>query len=76
MGLTVSLRERRNVEWTMQMANGIAKRSPAPGQQRAEVEICAPCHARRSERFDAHVPGQPFLMSYRPAFLSEGLVPR
>lgn len=73
IGLTVSLRERRDVQWTMQMANGIAKRSPALGTRRAEVEICAPCHARRSERFDAHVPGQPFLMSYRPAFLSEGL---
>jgi tetratricopeptide (TPR) repeat protein len=73
MGLTVSLRERRNVRWTMQIASGIATRSPAPGSQRAEVEICAPCHARRAERFDAHVPGQPFLMSYRPALLSEGL---
>ena len=31
MGLTTSLRERRNVQWTMQMATGIAQRSPAPG---------------------------------------------
>jgi tetratricopeptide (TPR) repeat protein len=73
MGLTTSLRERRNVQWTMQMATGIAQRSPAPGARRPEVEVCAPCHARRVERFDAHVPGQPLLMSYRPTFLSEGL---
>lgn len=73
MGLTASLRERRGVQWTMQMATGIARRSPAPGADRAEIAVCAPCHARRAERFDAHVPGQPFLMSYRPAFLSDGL---
>jgi tetratricopeptide (TPR) repeat protein len=73
MGLTASLRERRTAQWTMQMANGIAQRSPAPSARRAEVEVCAPCHARRAERFDAHVPGQPLLMSYRPSVLSEGL---
>jgi tetratricopeptide (TPR) repeat protein len=73
MGLTTSLRERRDVQWTMQMANGIAQRSPSPAVRRSEVEICAPCHARRAERFDAHVPGQPLLMSYRPSFLTEAL---
>jgi tetratricopeptide (TPR) repeat protein len=73
MGLTTSLRERRDVQWTMQMTTGIAKRTPAPGVRRAEVEVCAPCHARRAERFDGHIPGQPLLMSYRPTFLSEGL---
>lgn len=73
MGLTASLRDRRNVQWSMQMATGIAQRAPAPTGRRSEVEVCAPCHARRAERFDAHVPGQPFLMSYRPTFLSEGL---
>ncbi len=73
MGLTVSLRDRKDVQWTMQMANGIAQRSAAPPPRRAEVETCAPCHSRRAERFDDHVPGQPFLMSYRPTLLSEGL---
>lgn len=73
MGLTVTLRERRNVEWAMQMSTGIAQRRPAAGSARAELEICAPCHSRRAERMDAHVPGQPFLMSYRPSLLSEGL---
>ncbi|WP_239493147.1 tetratricopeptide repeat protein [Luteitalea sp. TBR-22] len=73
LGLTVSLRERRGATWTMQGTRGIAARTPAPGATRAEVEICAPCHARRAERVDAHVPGQPLLMSYRPTFLSAGL---
>ena len=71
MGLTTSLRERRGVQWKMQ-PSGIAQRFPA-GTQRAELDVCAPCHARRSERFDAHVPGQPFLASYRPSLLSDGL---
>lgn len=73
MGLTAALHDRRGVQWTMRMTAGIAQRSPAPAPRRAEVEVCAPCHARRAERFDGHVPGQPLLMSYRPAFLSEGL---
>jgi Flp pilus assembly protein TadD len=73
LGLTASLRERRGVQWTMQVDKGIATRTPALGGTRHEVEVCAPCHARRVERMDAHVPGQPFLMSYRPTFLSEGL---
>jgi tetratricopeptide (TPR) repeat protein len=73
MGLTVMLRERRNVEWAMQMSTGIAQRRPAPGSARPELEICAPCHSRRAERMDAHLPGQPFLNSYRPSLLSEGL---
>ena len=73
MGLTSPLRDRRNVQWTMQAATGIAQRSPAVSGPRAEVEACAPCHARRAERFDEHDLSLPFLMSYRPSFLSPGL---
>ena len=72
MGLTASRRSSR-CQWTMQSAGHRAAQSGACTRQRAEVEICAPCHARRAERFDAHVPGQPLLMSYRPAFLSQNL---
>lgn len=73
MGLTASLRDRRGVAWTMQGATGIARRHPAAPSARAEVEVCAPCHARRAERADGHVPGTPWIDSYRPTFLSEGL---
>ncbi len=73
MGLTTSLRERRGARWTMQLATGIARRTPAPAADRAELDVCAPCHSRRAERFDGHVPGRPFLESYRPSLLSEGL---
>ncbi|MCC6162799.1 MAG: tetratricopeptide repeat protein [Acidobacteria bacterium] len=73
MELTASMRDRRHVTWAMDMKTGIARRSPAADTRRHEVEICAPCHARRSERVDGHVPGQPWLDAYAPAFLSEGL---
>ncbi len=73
MGLTASLRERRDVRWTMDAATGIARRSPAPPAARAEVDVCAPCHARRAEMLPGHVPGQPFLDAYRPSLLSDGL---
>ena len=71
--LTVGLTERRGIVWTMQPNTGVARRSRPPASRRAEVEVCAPCHARRSERFDGHVPGQPLLAAYRPTLLTEGL---
>lgn len=38
-----------------------------------EVEVCAQCHARRSQLGDAYAPGQALLDGYRPALLDEGL---
>jgi len=38
-----------------------------------EIEICAQCHARRSQLSDDHDPGDPFLDAYRPALLEENL---
>ncbi len=73
MGIVSPLRERRGARWTMQLTTGIARRSAGPDALGTEVGVCAPCHARRAERFDAHVPGRPFLESYRPSLLSEGL---
>jgi predicted CXXCH cytochrome family protein len=71
-GLTVSLRERAGTSWVMQ-PSGIARRSAPPANHRAEVEVCAPCHSRRVERFEGHTPGSPFLDSYRPSLLADGL---
>ena len=71
-GLTVSLRERRSAAWVMQ-PSGIARRSTPPAARRAEVEVCAPCHSRRVERFEGHTPGAPFLDSYRPSLIADGL---
>lgn len=39
----------------------------------AEVELCAPCHARRSELSAAPVAGRPLMDDYRPTLLDRGL---
>ncbi|HTU99554.1 MAG TPA: tetratricopeptide repeat protein [Luteitalea sp.] len=72
MGLTASLRDRQGVSWSMQ-PTGIAHRSMPGAATRAEVEVCAPCHSRRVERAEGHVPGTPWLTTYRPSVLSDGL---
>ena len=54
------------------MTTGIAQRSPRAAHAAREVEVCAPCHARRAEFDDARA-GQPLLDAYRPTFLLEGL---
>jgi len=38
-----------------------------------EIEVCAPCHARRSDLTAAPVPGDPLYDDYLPALLSEDL---
>jgi predicted CXXCH cytochrome family protein len=53
--------------------------SPQRGQlaelkmPRAQVEVCAACHSRRSELSARPVPGQPHLDHYLPSLLREGL---
>jgi hypothetical protein len=42
-------------------------------RQRAEIQACAPCHARRGPITDVPDIGKTFLDSYRPATLDEGL---
>jgi Flp pilus assembly protein TadD len=42
-------------------------------RQRAEIQACAPCHARRGPITDVPDVGRTFLDSYRPALLDDGL---
>ena len=42
-------------------------------RQRAEIQACAPCHARRGPITDVPDYGRTFLDSYRPAILNDGL---
>lgn len=58
--------------WTFAGADPIARRSPARTSH-AEVETCAPCHARRGELADGAAPGAAFLDGFRPALLDEDL---
>jgi len=50
----------------------IARREP-PRREHAEVEACAPCHARRSTLREGRLPNEPFLDTHRPALLEPGL---
>ncbi|MGH7305889.1 MAG: tetratricopeptide repeat protein, partial [Candidatus Rokuibacteriota bacterium] len=70
-GLTVHLRERRGAQWTID-ASGNAKRS-VPRTTAAELDVCAQCHARRSQISSDYTPGRPFLDHYRPALLTPPL---
>jgi tetratricopeptide (TPR) repeat protein len=71
-GLTVSLDERKAVAWVIDPATGNAKRSQ-PRTSSNEIDVCAQCHARRSQFSDDYRPGEPFYAHYRPALLSAEL---
>ncbi|MBN8510918.1 MAG: tetratricopeptide repeat protein, partial [Burkholderiales bacterium] len=72
----------RHVEWAERQAAGDAAAAGAIAQRglvadtktpRAQVEVCAACHSRRSELTPRPVPGEPHLDHYLPALLREGL---
>jgi tetratricopeptide (TPR) repeat protein len=71
-GLTVLLDERRGVQWSLDPASGNSRRS-TPRASGREIEVCAPCHARRSQVAEGYRAGAPFLDHYRPALLDPGL---
>jgi len=58
--------------WTRAPDAAIAERVP-PRDDGTELDVCAPCHARRSLLEDAQSPGAPFLDGHRPALLDPGL---
>ena len=62
----------KNRSWVFDNKTGIAQRVPELTSHN-EVEICAQCHARRSQFSDEYEPGQPLLNAYRPALLDPGL---
>jgi predicted CXXCH cytochrome family protein len=72
LGLVAQLDERRDISWPIDPATGNAKRSAPRGSSR-EIEVCARCHARRSQFSDDHAAGQPFHDAYRPALIEPGL---
>ncbi len=54
-------------------ASSIASRPANRQRQQAEVQACAPCHARRGPITNVPDIGKTFLDSYRPALLDNGL---
>jgi len=54
-------------------ASSLASRPVDRKRQQAEVQACAPCHARRGPITRVPDTGKTFLDSYRPALLEDGL---
>ncbi|MFO7692068.1 MAG: tetratricopeptide repeat protein [Vicinamibacterales bacterium] len=54
-------------------ASSLASRPANRQRQQAEVQACAPCHARRGPITNVPDVGRTFLDSYRPALLDDGL---
>ena len=71
-GLQVQLDERDEVRWPINKDTGSATRSRVRTTSN-EIEVCAPCHSRRSAITADHVPGEPLLDHYLPSLLNEGL---
>jgi tetratricopeptide (TPR) repeat protein len=71
MGLSNWLRPTDAGRWEMDPATGIAHRT-APLTS-AELDTCAPCHARRKPLVSSAAPGTPFLDAYLPALLEPGM---
>ena len=71
-GLTVVLDERRGVVWSPDPETGKPRRSVARTSER-EIEVCAPCHARRAQIAEGYEAGRPFLDHYLPSLLSSAL---
>ncbi len=71
-GLTVVFQERRTNHWIGDAQNGTA-RPQNPKPIRAEIEVCAPCHARRTTIAEDFAAGKPFLDYYQPSLLEPRL---
>lgn len=72
-GLLQELSDRRQVHWAIQSDTGNALRSQSPGTMRHEVEMCARCHAHRSQISDAYVHGKSLLDTHVPSLLDKDL---
>jgi len=71
-GLVVDLRDTVAAAWIIDTATGLPRRS-SPRATRAEVEMCARCHARRSVLTEAFAAGLPLADTHRPALLTDPL---
>jgi predicted CXXCH cytochrome family protein len=72
-GLAERFSERHDATWLPNAETGNVKRSTPPRVQRAEVETCGLCHARRSEISEAWTPGQWLSDTHMVSPLGRGL---
>ena len=71
-GLVVQFQKEPNAQWGFEPLASIASRRTGWSRPE-EIQVCAPCHSRRSVIDDGYVAGQPLLDSYIPALLTEPL---
>ncbi len=60
------------MRWTLDPQSGTAHPQEARPLH-AEIEVCAPCHARRSTIAEGFAAGKPFLDYYQPSLLEPRL---
>jgi tetratricopeptide (TPR) repeat protein len=70
--LPVSLSERRGVQWSIDPATLLPKRS-APRTTSIEIDICAQCHSRREQIGEGYAAGAPLEDHYAPSLITPGL---
>ncbi len=70
-GLLIDLRS-EPIQWILDPATGMAKPEHPP-KSRTEIEMCARCHARRSQLFEDNLPGKALFETHKPALLDEQL---
>lgn len=71
-GLTLVLDERRGAGWRLELDKLTARRSQPRSEER-EIDVCAQCHARRSQLAEGYHAGKPLLDHYQPALLEPPL---
>lgn len=72
MGLTVRLRDRGESQWRLAEGARIAERA-TPRATSTDIEVCAPCHARRAPLGDGRLIGAPLLDFHRLQLLDPGV---
>ena len=71
-GLTIALRDTASASWNIDTATGLSRRS-VPRTNRAEIESCGLCHARRGQIWPDSGAVHLLAQTQRVALLEEGL---
>jgi predicted CXXCH cytochrome family protein len=75
-GFALDFAQRHTVAWPTDPATGSARpsaRPQGPTEARAEVQVCARCHAHRSQEWPDYAAGQPLADSHRISRIEPGL---
>ena len=71
-GFDLSLDERKGIHWVIP-EGGVTARRSSPRTMEKEIEVCAPCHSRRSTIAEGFEAGKPLHDFYLPQLLSENM---